>query len=336
MTLNPKKIAALTALGILLIVGAALWLFVFERAPEETPAEEPAETGVAETEEADQDETAEKENDTEKEEPEYPGNRANILLLGFDERGLSDAIVIISYDIETFETAFIAIKRDTYVDFQTWSPKGGGHSALGWASYVGMGYGGDDYRGGARYMAETIEELLGIRITSYAGITFDGFVELIDSLGGVKLEVDPRFAERNTDPLTPGHRLLSGEEALIFARHRQDPRIPEPGSQSEDGDRVRRNQQLLHAAFERCRDLSTDELLDIYEQMEDQIHTNMERWDLLTLANIFYNKDPELIDKVVLPGEHETVYEEKLGEEIEYYFLNEEESAELLQELGLK
>jgi len=329
-----KRIIIGTAVAVLITWGVLF--FIAGSTPEEEPADEPAETAVSETETEEETEAKEEEPAAEDERPDYPENRANILLIGFDERGLGDAIVIVSYDIETFETAFISIKRDTYVDFQTWSPEGKGHSALGWASYVGMNYGEGDHESGARHMAETIEELLDIRITSYAGITFDGFVELIDSMGGVNIEVDPLFAERETDPLTPGRQLLSGKEALVYARHRQNPRIPEPGSKSKDGDRVRRNQELLRAVFERCRDLSSDDLLDIYDQMEEQIHTNMQRWDLLTLANIFYNKDPELIDKVVLPGYLDTVYEEDIDQEIEYYFLDEEACKELLEELGLK
>ncbi len=334
MALKQKKLAALAALGAVIILGAILYMSIPGFAPEEDPTDEAEEIEVTESET--ETETAEEEAAPENERPEAPLNRANILLLGFDERGLADAIVIVSYDIKTFETAFISLKRDTYVDFQTWSPEGSGHSAIGWASYVGMDYGAGDHESGAKYLAETIEELLEIRITSYAGITFAGFVELIDSLGGVSIDVDPLFAERSSNPLPTGRQRLSGEEALVYARHRQNPRIPEPGSQSEDGDRVRRNQKLLQAVFDRLRDLSSEELLETYDHLEERIHTNMNQWDLMTLANIFYNKDPELIDKVVLPGQYETVYEEDIDQDIDYYYLDEDKCAELLQELGLK
>jgi polyisoprenyl-teichoic acid--peptidoglycan teichoic acid transferase len=268
--------------------------------------------------------------------PAEPENQVNILLLGLDIRGLSDAIMIVSYNTETFESSAIALKRDTNVSFQTWSEPGMGHSALGWASYVGMGYGGSNYRGGAEYMASTIEELLGIKIHNYASITFEGFVQLVDLIGGVTVDIAPGFAESKSSPLTPGRRHLNGEEALIYARHRTNPRITEPGSLSEDGDRIRRNQRLLQAVLEQCKTLTPDELILTFELLDQKIHTNMDDWDLLTIANIFYNKDPHSMELVVLPGEIVKVYESQLESEIEYYFLDREECDSILAGLGLK
>ncbi len=337
-----RKTILFAVIGIVLISGLTLWLINFDDALEEPPAEETPPAEVIEDEESAEEEVVEEEEPPEEVEEEViidppgPETQENILLLGLDERGLSDAIVIVSYDTRTYEAAFISVKRDTYVDFQTWSPKGRGHSAIGWASYVGMGYGGSDYLGGARFTAETIEKLLGIEINSYAAVTFDGFIKLIDALGGVSVDVNPLFAERTRNPLPPGLQHLDGKDALSYARHRQKPRIPEPGSQSEDGDRIRRNQGLLKAVFEQCRQLSSEELLAVYDQLENNIHSNMDRWDLLTLINIFYDENPELIDQVVLPGYLETVYEKEIDQELIYYFLNQEESNELLQSLGLK
>ena len=265
--------------------------------------------------------------------PPGPANQVNILLLGLDERGLSDAIVLVSYNNETFDSAIISLKRDTYVDFQTWSAEGMGHSAIGWASYVGTTYAEGDALYGAAFSAYTIEQLLGIRIDHYAAITFEGFVEMIDQIGGVTVNLAPGFAET---PLTPGWQRLSGEEALRYARHRKNPRIPEPGSISSDGDRIRRNQNLLKAVLEQCETLSTDELLDVFDKLNQKIYTNMDDWDLLILANIFFNHDLRLIDQVVLPGELEKVYEDKIDTELEYYFLDFEECDNILTEVGVK
>ncbi len=265
--------------------------------------------------------------------PPGPANQVNILLLGLDERGLSDAIVLVSYNNETFDSAIISLKRDTYVDFQTWSEEGMGHSAIGWASYVGTTYAEDDPLYGAAFSAYNIEQLLGIRIDHYAAITFEGFVELIDQIGGVTVNVAPGFAET---PLTPGWQHLDGEEALRYARHRKYPRIPEPGSISSDGDRIRRNQNLLRAVLEQCETLTTDELLDVYDKLNEKLYTNMDDWDLLILANIFFNQDLRLIEQTVLPGNLETVYEDKIDTELDYYFLDFEECDRMLTEIGVK
>jgi LCP family protein required for cell wall assembly len=265
-----------------------------------------------------------------------PENRVNMLLLGFDSRGLSDAIVIVSYDKETYDGALLSLKRDTYVDFQTWSEPGMGHNALGWASYVGSGYGGSSYDSGAAFAVETVERLLDIEIHSYAGISFEGFVELIDQIGGVVLDIPSAFADRQGTRLTPGQRRLSGEEALIFARHRKNPRIPEPGSLSSDGDRVRRHHQLLQAILTQCKTLTTDKLMDVYDSLDNKLYTNMDDWDLLDLANILFNRDPRLLEQIVLPGEVKIVHEENINTDVEYYFLDFAECDRILTELGLK
>lgn len=264
------------------------------------------------------------------------GKQVNILLLGLDSRGLSDAIMIVSYNNETFESSIIALKRDTYISFQDWSEKGRGHSALGWANYVGMDYGAGEYIDGAGFAAHTVGRLLGIEIDYYASITFDGFVELIDLIGGVTVNVPSGFAERSGTKLTPGRQHLSGEEALIFARHRKNPRIPEPNSISEDGDRVRRNQRLLQAVLEQCKTLTTDEIIAIYNQLDENLHSNLDDWELLTMANLFFNQDPQEMNLIVLPGELRIVYEEIIEQDIEYFFLDEAESDKILTELGLK
>jgi len=152
----------------------------------------------------------------------------------------------------------------------------------------------------------------------------------------VVVNVAPGFAKRSSDPLTPGTRRLFGEEALIYARHRQNPRIPEPGSISEDGDRVRRHQTLLKAVLEQCKTLSTEGLLAIYNNLDQQIYTNMDDWNFLTLANILFNHDPRQIEQVVLPGELKVVYEDKIETEIEYYYLDFAETDKILTDLGIK
>ena len=267
--------------------------------------------------------------------PLPPGieTQVNILLLGLDSRGLSDALVLVTYNNETFESAIISISRDTYVDFQTWSEKGMGHSAIGWASYVGMDYGQGDYLDGAGFAAYTVGQLLDIDIHYYAAITFKGVVTLIDQIGGVVIDVAPGFSATR---LTPGVQRLYGEDVLRYARHRKDPRIPEPGSLSSDGDRIIRNQRLLKAVLEQSKTLTSAELFDAYEELENKLYTNMEDWDLLILANIFFNQDIRLIEQVLLPGDLIKVYESGLGAELEYYFLDFEESDEILTRLGVK
>ena len=267
--------------------------------------------------------------------PREPLTHTNILLLGLDNQGMADLIMIVSYNMETFESAIISIKRDTYVEEQEWAPKNSGQDHLAWAFNRGMGREGD-FHAGANLTAFTVEELLGIDLHAYAAISFDGFVRLVDLIGGVKVEVAPEFALREGTGLPTGLQRLDGSQALLYARHRRNPRIPEPGSESQAGDRVLRNQRLLKAMLEQCKLLGTDELMHIYGRLGEDLHTTLEDWDILELANVLYNRETQDIYSVVLPGEGESVYQERIDRNMYYYFLDCEATDNILRELGLK
>lgn len=267
--------------------------------------------------------------------PKTPVSHVSILLLGLDNHGMCDAIMIVSYDMETYAPSLISIKRDTYVPGQTWAAGGLGQDHIAWANYRGMGS-DKDFHAGAGLTAYTVEELLGIDLHAYAAITFDGFVELIDLIGGVTVTVAPGFAGLENGALPTGLQHLSGTQALTYARHRQNPRISEPGSTSEDGDRVRRNQDLVRAILDRGKDMETDNILEMVDKLENSLFTSLEDWDILELANVMYNNDPEMLQAYVLPGEGEELYQEHVNANIYYYFLDFEETDSILQELGLK
>ncbi len=264
-----------------------------------------------------------------------PETHINILLLGLDDHGMSDAIMIFSYHLETYETSVVAIKRDTYVAVQTWAEGEPGTSQLTYAHMYGMGP-DKNYDHGARYALIWIEYLLDIPLHGYASITFDGFTALIDQIGGGRLRVHPAFAERDQDPLPTGTQTLDGQKALAYARHRSNPRIAEPDSDSQDGDRIRRNQRLLQAIFKELKELSEDELFAIYEKVQDNIHTNLDDWDLMAMANIYYHTDIADMNLVVLPGEPVEMLEEGSTEPTFYYLLDQNNTDQILNDLGLK
>ena len=75
----------------------------------------------------------------------------------------------------------------------------------------------------------TIRHLTGLPINYLITVNFHGFKELVDKLGGVWMDVDRRYYNRNTGAyyndyaninLQPGYQLLSGQEALDFVRFR--------------------------------------------------------------------------------------------------------------------
>ncbi len=267
-------------------------------------------------------------------EPKAPGEYHNILLLGVDNHGMGDAMIILSHHLKTNRSALISVKRDTYIKEHTWGAKELGQDHLAWAYYRGLGA-DQDCHGGAGLCAQTLEQLLDIEIHSFASISFEGFEALIEQIGGVEINVPTEFSQLGGSSLPSGRQRLDGSQAIIYARHRMNPRIPEPGSASEDGDRVRRNQLLIKAILEQSRSKSDEQLLTVFEQLEDKICTSLEYWDILELINLLYHSDQQDFHTYVLPGEGQMVYQELIDQEIYYFILDSEGTAQILREWGL-
>jgi LCP family protein required for cell wall assembly len=108
--------------------------------------------------------------------------------------------------------------------------------------------------GGAKLMIETVEDLLGIDINHVAIVDFAGFRDLIDSLGGIDVELDkPVCSEISGGAFEinfkPGEVHLNGEKALALARTRSS-----SCSAINDLDRTRFQQQIIQGMKDRLTD----------------------------------------------------------------------------------
>jgi len=136
--------------------------------------------------------------------------------------------------------------------------------------------------------------------------------------------------------LPTGEQKLDGEQALLFARHRQNPRIPEPGSTSEDGDRIRRNHQLIKAMFEQAEQMESEELMDTVNMIDNKFYTSLDDWDILEMLNLVYYSDLDELETAVLPGKGKEAYQEKIEDYTYYFYLDHEETGRILKDFGLK
>jgi len=145
----------------------------------------------------------------------------NIVLIGGDNpiQGNStsgfnyDVIIVVSYNFKTQESAMISIPRDSYI-YNTCTNKRDKITHSGW-------YGAD-------CLTSTLTKFLDIPINHYMLIDFEGMMDVVDSLGGVEIDVPQRIEEQDSQRsfenliiLEPGLQKLNGEEALAFLRHRK-------------------------------------------------------------------------------------------------------------------
>ncbi|MBI4281231.1 LCP family protein [Candidatus Uhrbacteria bacterium] len=188
-------------------------------------------------------------------------DRINVLLLGMGGEGhegayLTDTIILASFQPSTKSVALMSIPRDLSVLIPQTRLWGKINAVNAYAESADPGNGGE----GARQLAE---QLLQIPIPYYIRMDFQGFVQLIDDVGGVTVNVDNRLDDEfypitgNEDVypiearyehlvIESGEQAMDGARALKFVRSRRA-----KGVEGSDFARVKRQQAILLAFKEK-------------------------------------------------------------------------------------
>ncbi len=176
--------------------------------------------------------------------------RINILLLGMGGDGhsgkyLTDTIMLASINPETYQSAFLSIPRDLYVEI----PNTGIHTKIN-AVYAYELRNEAKNSGQSMFkLKQLIKEITGQEVDYYIALDFEGFKKIIDELGGINIEVeediyDSRYPGPNysyeTFEINKGFHHLDGKVALKYSRVRH--------TAGGDFGRARRQQQVLAAA----------------------------------------------------------------------------------------
>jgi LCP family protein required for cell wall assembly len=237
-------------------------------------------------------------------------SRINVLILGLDYRDWeagngpprSDTMIVATIDPVSKTASLLSVPRDLWVNIP-----GFGQDKIN-AAY----FNGEANRlpgGGPELAVKTVEEFLGIEIQYWAQIDFTAFVQFVDYIGGVKIEVPSRIklefiGTSNEKYLDPGRYTLDGAYALAYIRNRSE----------GDGDfsRAQRQQQmilairnqLLRRDIQRMMFSNPKGIWDIFSQ---NIHTNIPFADAFNLGKLALQVNAEEIKQYVIsPPEYVT------------------------------
>jgi len=137
------------------------------------------------------------------------GTGTNFLVVGTDSRpgdvGRSDVMVLVHIPDDGKQVNMIHFPRDLYVDIP-----GRGKNKIN-AAYA---------FGGEPLLVETMENLLKIRIHHVAKTNFDGFKNMTDAVGGVRVYAEEASNGTGGPAVEKGWNDLNGEQALSFVRER--------------------------------------------------------------------------------------------------------------------
>ena len=216
-----------------------------------------------------------------------------MLLVGVDrrpgEKSLSntDTLIVASINPATGKAALLSIPRDTQIVYP-------GHGKVKINSVATLG-------NGLTATTQVIENLIGEPIDGYVLTNFSGFKGIIDTLGGITINVEKDMYYVTGDKndgvinLKKGLQHMQGAQALQYARFRQDALA--------DISRTSRQQAVLKAIGKEFLQLKTIPKLPwLIPQLTNAVETNLSLKQIWTLADtLLYNRAPEIAAQT-LPG----------------------------------
>ncbi|RBW67590.1 LCP family protein [Bacillus taeanensis] len=162
----------------------------------------------------------------------------SVLFVGIDssktrveERNLSedhsrtDALILATFNKDKESVKMVSIPRDSRIEI------------------VGKGFNDRINHahafGGIDMTVATVEEMFDIPVDYYVTLNFNAFIDIVDTLGGIEVDVPFEITEQDSQDnqgaitLKPGIQTLNGEEALAFSRYRKDSDIYRGARQQE-------------------------------------------------------------------------------------------------------
>jgi LCP family protein required for cell wall assembly len=229
----------------------------------------------------------------------------NVLLLGNDARpgesdiSNTDTMILLSFDPQNQTVGLLSLPRDLWVPI----PGFGYETRINTAFPLGETYG---YEGGGPQLAkDTVSSFIGQPVQYYARINFQGFVDMIDMIGGVDVVVpftinDDKYPTQDygikTFHLEAGPQHLDGDTALMYVRTR---------NVDDDYGRAGRQQQVIRAVADKV--LRADMLPTLLPKlprllmtMGNSVHTDLPMALQLELANYLSSNQMREVRQLVL------------------------------------
>ena len=209
-----------------------------------------------------------------------PFPHTDILVLGVDSREgdgwatRADSIMLVGIDPNRLQVTMMSIPRDLSISVPDY-----GLQRINTVNMLGET---DAPGAGPALMKAGIKESFGVDAERYVRLDFNGFIRLIDAVGGVTINVERPIIDYNYPTANngvmmvqfdPGLQEMNGERALIYARTRYA---------DDDYRRAERQQQVVTALMNKLiNPMHWPAVIGVVYQSVD---TDLNLWDLLTLA----------------------------------------------------
>jgi LCP family protein required for cell wall assembly len=261
------------------------------------------------------------------------GRAWNILLLGSDNDGkynfpalLTQVMMIVHIDTVNNTVTMVSIPRDSWVNV----PEVGGMHKIDQAFILGATQ-RNNFDDGVRLARLTVEKDYGITIDRYAWVGLSGFARVIDTLGGLDIDVthpvvddiypDDTGANANNPNaykrlyFAPGPQHLNGLQALEYVRTRHSDLVGDIG-------RTQRQQQVLQALKQKLNVSSVlGNLQQLFADLTGSVYTDLSENEMLGFAGFGHGLSGNAIQHITLGpgsgnqdyGDYASVYDSSIG-----------------------
>jgi len=198
------------------------------------------------------------------------GEIINIMLVGQDTRnseyrGLSDTMILISINQENKRLAMTSFMRDSYLNIVALSGNGVYKERLNTAYCTG----------GIKQLADTLAYNFGVEIDNFVEVDFEAFKVIVDTLGGVDIELtetEAWYLNQTTDwGLEEGLNHLNGEQALAYSRIRKI---------DSDFYRTERQRTVINEIIKKVKSSSIKDIITLTETFLPLVTTDMSNTDI--------------------------------------------------------
>lgn len=246
------------------------------------------------------------------------GRSWNILLLGSDDDQkytfpavLTQVMMVVHIDTVQNSVSMVSIPRDSWV----FVPGIGGMHKIDQAFFLGA-IQRNSFEDGVRAARLTIEKDYGITIDRYAWVGLSGFAKVIDTLGGIDIDVThpvvddtyPDDTGANVNPndpyaykrlyISPGPQHLNGLQALEYVRSRHADLVGDIG-------RTQRQQQVLEALKKKLNLPNViSNLSQLIADLNGKVYTDLSEQEIIAFANFGRSLQSSAIQRITLgPGQ---------------------------------
>ncbi|WP_110932150.1 LCP family protein [Paenibacillus bouchesdurhonensis] len=245
-----------------------------------------------------------------------------MLLMGTDYRPetgthLTDVMMIMAMNPETKSATVVSLPRDTLVELKGYKANKLNHfypNFLVQEKKTGIT---------AKYEMKTMmSKYFDLNIDYVIVINFQGFRDVVDSLGGIDINVDADMCYKDTADntninLKKGPQHLSGEEALGYVRYRKSNCSPRTKA-SDDFDRNRRQNEVLHALIDQAKSL--DGVLGagkVIQSVGKNMETDLESQQMKNMISAYWSISKENVAFMPITGQWKSPYVYLNSDELE-------------------